>query len=45
MLAIEIGVGIWIGGMLLVGTFYAFTATGEFIKRQKYSGVEWYRWF
>lgn len=42
--ALEIGFGIWVGGLSLIGTIWAAGAVKDFIKSQKYGGVEWYRW-
>lgn len=43
-MALQIALGIWGGGVLLFATVWASIELAGFIKSQKYSGIEWYRW-
>lgn len=43
-MALQIALGVWGGGLLLFATVWVGGELAAFIKRQKYSGVEWYRW-
>lgn len=42
-LAIEIAVGIWLGGLFLIGTFAAYFSLASKIEHNRNYGHPWYR--
>lgn len=43
VLAFQIAVGIWLGGLFLIGTIAAFIAIAERISRNRRYGAPWWR--
>lgn len=44
MLALQIALGIWLGGLLLIGSVAAYFAVAQRIERNRRYGYAWYSW-
>lgn len=43
MLTLQIAVGLWLGGLFLIGTCWAFIEVAAYVDRKRQYGEPWWR--